>query len=97
MGARPRKSLNIHKLREHLSKFDANSMSNQYSNHQGISRLCNVKEVAPSKRLKSKTLIYLFYIFVRWFHNNLYIYKNKDSVSRINKLYQQMKRMCVGN
>jgi len=35
--------------------------------HPRIVRLCNVKEVAPSKRLNSKVLIYLF---LSWFHNN---------------------------
>ena len=32
-------------------------------NHRRIVHLCNVKEVAPSKRLNSKALIYLFYLF----------------------------------
>ena len=40
-------------------------------NHQGIIHLCNAKEVAPSKRLNSKALIYLFYLFVSWFRNSL--------------------------
>ena len=31
--------------------------------HPRIVHLCNVKEVAPSKRLNSKSLIYLFYLF----------------------------------
>ena len=35
--------------------------------HQRIVHLCNVKEVAPSKRLNSKALIYLFYLFLSWF------------------------------
>ena len=39
-------------------------------NHQRIVHLCNVKEVSPSKRLNSKALIYLFYLFLSWFHNN---------------------------
>ena len=39
--------------------------------HQRIVHLCNVKEVAPSKRLNSKALIYLFYLFLSWFHNRL--------------------------
>ena len=34
--------------------------------HPRIVHLCNVKEVAPSKRLNSKALIYLFYLFLRW-------------------------------
>ena len=38
--------------------------------HPRIVHLCNLKEVAPSKRLNSKVLIYLFYLFVSWFHNN---------------------------
>ena len=38
--------------------------------HPRIVHLCNVKEVAPSKRLNSKALIYLFYLFLSWFHNN---------------------------
>ena len=37
--------------------------------HPRIVHLCNVKEVAPSKRLNSKALIFLFYIFLSWFHN----------------------------
>ena len=39
--------------------------------HPRIVHLCNVKEVAPSKRLNSKALIYLFYLFLSWFHNSL--------------------------
>ena len=39
-------------------------------NHPIIVHLCNVKEVAPSKRLNSKALIYLFYLFLSWFHNS---------------------------
>ena len=39
-------------------------------NHPRIVHLCNVKEVSPSKRLISKALIYLFYLFVSWFHNS---------------------------
>ena len=31
--------------------------------HPRIVHLCNVKEVSPSKRLNSKALIYLFYLF----------------------------------
>ena len=38
-------------------------------NHPRIVHLCNVKEVAPSKRLNSKALIYIFYLFLSWFHN----------------------------
>ena len=38
-------------------------------NHQRIIHLCNVKEVAPSKRLITRAFIYLFYPFVSWFHN----------------------------
>ena len=38
--------------------------------HPRIVHLCNVKEVAPSKRLNSKVLIYIFYLFLSWFHNN---------------------------
>ena len=41
-------------------------------NHPRIVHLCNVKEVAPSKRLNSKPLIYLFYLFLSWFHNIWY-------------------------
>jgi len=37
--------------------------------HPRIVHLCNVKEVAPSKRLNSKALIYLFYLYLSWFHN----------------------------
>ena len=37
--------------------------------HPRIVHLCNVKEVAPSKRLNSKALIYIFYLFLSWFHN----------------------------
>ena len=37
--------------------------------HPRIVHLCNVKEVAPSKRLISEVLIYLFYLFVSQFHN----------------------------
>ena len=37
--------------------------------HPRIVHLCNVKEVSPSKRLNSKALIYLFYLFLSWFHN----------------------------
>ena len=40
-------------------------------NHPRIVHLCNVKEVAPSKRLNSKASIYLFYLFLSWFHNNI--------------------------
>ena len=40
--------------------------------HPRIVHLCNVKEVSPSKRLISKSLIYLFYLFVSWFHNIWY-------------------------
>ena len=40
--------------------------------HPRIVHLCNVKEVAPSKRLNSKALIYLFYLFLSWFHNMLH-------------------------
>ena len=36
--------------------------------HPRIVHLCNVKEVSRSKRLIYKSLIYLFYIFVSWFH-----------------------------
>jgi len=39
-------------------------------NHPRIVHLCNVKEVSPSKRLNSKVLIYLFYLFLSWFHNS---------------------------
>ena len=42
-------------------------------NHPRIVHLCNVKEVAPSKRLNSKALIYLFYLFLSWFHNRYYM------------------------
>jgi len=38
--------------------------------HPRIVHLCNVKEVAPSKRLNSKALIYLFYLFLSWFRNS---------------------------
>ena len=38
--------------------------------HLRIVHLCNVKEVFPSKRLNSRALVYLFYLFVSWFHNN---------------------------
>ena len=38
-------------------------------NHLRIIHLCNVKEVSSLKRLISKVLIYLFYLFVSWFHN----------------------------
>ena len=41
-------------------------------NHLSIFHLCNIKEVSPSKRLISKVLIYLFYLFVSWFHNIWY-------------------------
>jgi len=40
-------------------------------NHPRIVHLCNVKEVAPSKRLNSKALIYLFYLFLSWVHNRI--------------------------
>ena len=40
--------------------------------HPRIVNLCNVKEVAPSKRPNSKALISLFYLFVSWFHNIWY-------------------------
>ena len=40
-------------------------------NDQGIIHLCNVKEVAPSKRLNSKSLIYLLYLFLSWVHNTI--------------------------
>ena len=39
-------------------------------NHPRIVHLCNLKVVSPSKRLISKSLIYLFFYFVRWFHNS---------------------------
>ena len=38
-------------------------------NHPRIVHLCNVKEIAPSKRLNYKVLIYLFYLFASWSHN----------------------------
>ena len=37
--------------------------------HPIIVHLCNAKEVSPSKMLNSKALIYLFYLFLNWFHN----------------------------
>ena len=37
--------------------------------HPRIVHLCNVKEVSPSKRLISKSFIYLFFYFVSWLHN----------------------------
>jgi len=40
--------------------------------HRRIVHLCNIKEVTPSKRLNSKALIYLFYLFLSWFHNKLF-------------------------
>ena len=40
--------------------------------HLRIVHLRNVKEVSLSKRLNSKVLIYLFYLFVNWFHNIWY-------------------------
>ena len=39
-------------------------------NHPRIVHLCNAKEVFPSKRLNSKVLIYIFYLFLSWFHNS---------------------------
>jgi len=39
--------------------------------HPRIVHLCDVKDVAPSKRLNSKALIYIFHLFVSWFHNIL--------------------------
>ena len=39
--------------------------------HPRIFHFCNVKVVAPLKRLNSKALIYLFYLFVSWFHNRI--------------------------
>ena len=39
-------------------------------NHPRIIHICNVKEVSPSTRLIYKSLIYLFFYFVSWFHNN---------------------------
>ena len=39
--------------------------------HRRIFHLCNVKEVTPSKTLNSKVFIYLFCLFLSWFHNNL--------------------------
>jgi len=39
-------------------------------NHARIVHLYNVKEVAPLNRLISKAFIYLFYLFVSWFHNS---------------------------
>ena len=39
--------------------------------HPRIVDLCNVIEVAPSKRLNSKAWIYLFYLFLSWFHNKI--------------------------
>ena len=38
--------------------------------HPRIVHLCNVKEVAPSKRLNFKSLIYNLYLFLSLFHNN---------------------------
>ena len=49
--------------------------------HPRIVHLCNVKEVAPSKRLISKAFIYLFYLFVSWFHNRVVVHKLYDKVS----------------
>jgi len=59
--------------------------------HPTIVRLCNVKEVAPSKSLILKAFIYLFYLFVRWFHNmmenleemKLKTNKNEDEVDNL--------------
>ena len=56
--------------------------------HPRIVHLCNVKEVAPSKRLNSKALIYLFYLFLSWFHNNiLQRSKHKFDLSTIRNLF----------
>ena len=52
--------------------------------HRRIAHLCNVKEVAPSKRLNSKALIYLFYLFLSWFHNKTHL----QAVKRIFKYLQ---------
>ena len=41
--------------------------------HPRIVPLCNVKEVAPSKRMNSKAFNCLFYLFVSWFHNIMWI------------------------
>jgi len=39
--------------------------------HPRIVHLCDVKEVALSKRLNSKAFNYIFYLFVSWFHNTI--------------------------
>ena len=41
-------------------------------NHLIIVHLCNVKEVFPSKRLISKSLIYLFFYFESWLYTTHY-------------------------
>ena len=48
--------------------------------HPRIVHLCNVKEVSPSKRLNSKALIYLFYLFLSWFHNRSLLQNTKYSL-----------------
>ena len=55
--------------------------------HQRTVHLCNVKEVVPSKRLNSKVLIYLFYLFLSWFHNIfLYGCSRRNTQSPTSKL-----------
>ena len=53
--------------------------------HPRIVHLCNVKEVSPSKRLISKSLIYLFFYFVNWFHNIWYQSFGLQGFAALNK------------
>ena len=58
--------------------------------HPRIVHLCNVKEVAPSKRLNSKVLIYLFYLFLRWFHNKIPYRLNLKYQNKVKKELEKM-------
>ena len=67
-------------------------------NHPRIVHLCNVKEVAPSKRLNSKALIYIFYLFLSWFHNIFLCFKYNGSLLGLqdNLELRVLKARCFG-
>jgi len=61
--------------------------------HPRIVHLCNVKEVAPSKRLNSKALIYLFYLFVSWFPNKHTLLQVEELQKEVLMLQQKNESM----
>jgi len=68
--------------------------------HPRIAHLCNVKEVSPSKRFISKSLIYIFYLFASWFHNiQLFYCRIRAQIECWGELHQkwplqERNRMC---